>query len=363
MQTDPPAGSGPAIAIDSIDPSKFAPIEEPDEGTFLVYLNSELVWTNKSEKHATVPFEELPLPSRDRARLDPCTVRFEFTGSFKNGDRQRAEWSILSQLKTFFRRFGIENAGPGVSFPTGVGRGKFVDITIGPNNLELLTKAPLSFNKQKLEITLVGPKLPPSTIILEILDVPFQVDAKSAAQTVAFKIHERQIGKVWDIWKVEHGLTEEFSDSVGRRQYSLVVVLVPTALPSGKIAATTIINIPGYISLHRKHSDAFRILHPTQPSFTRHHVVMGELLSSRRLDSIWISRDLLPALLATSIKSSPSDHAAVSVNLRTSSAAETRGPGTWRLHRDIHLRLAFAVRLQQFSAQLDSAISYRTAPI
>ncbi|SYW81232.1 uncharacterized protein UBRO2_04149 [Ustilago bromivora] len=253
MPTDPPAETGSASAIDSIDPFKFAPIEEQDEGAFLVYLDSELVWTNKSEHHVTVPFEELSLPSRDRARLDPCTVRFEFTGSFKNGDRQKAEWSILSQLKTFFRRFGIENTGPGVSFPTGVGRGKFVDITIGPGHLELLTKAQLSFNKQKLELTLVGPKLPPSTIILEILDVPFQVDARSAAQTVAFKIHERQVGKVWDIWKVEHGLPAEFSDSNGRRQYSLVAALVPTALPSGKIAATTIISIPGYISLHCKH--------------------------------------------------------------------------------------------------------------
>ncbi|KAJ1024002.1 hypothetical protein NDA13_004833 [Ustilago tritici] len=444
MQTDPTAETGSTSTIDSIDPSKFAPIEEPDEGAFLVYLDSELVWTNKSENHVTVPFEELPLPSR-------------------------------------------------ISFPTGVGRGKFVDITIGPGHLELLTKAQLSFNKQKLELTLVSPKLPPSMIILKILDVPFQVDARSAAQTVAFKIHEQQVVKTWDIWKVEHGLPAEFSDSKGRHQYSLVAALVPTVLPSGKIAATTIISIPGYIPLHHKHclldahigllsydtgilichtdwvveevshtsystyvriqipddqpaissnvcllhvwsihappsvieniefwqsnnaglsrlqhidpdpswaaivggdwntvpclytdvfpaglhtrhlphqpfnlahlSDAFQILHPTQPSFTRHHIIMGELLSSHCLDSIWVSMDLLPALLTANTKSSPSDHAAVSISLRTSSAVETHGPDTWRLHRDIHQRPAFAEWLRRFSAQLDLAIPLCNAPI
>ncbi|SYW81233.1 uncharacterized protein UBRO2_04150 [Ustilago bromivora] len=90
---------------------------------------------------------------------------------------------------------------------------------------------------------------------------------------------------------------------------------------------------------------------------------MGELLSSRRLDSIWVSMDLLPALPTANTKSSPSDHAAVSISLRNSSAAETRGPGTWRLHRDIHLRPAFAERLRRFSAQLDLAIPLRNAPI
>lgn len=109
-------------------------------------------------------------------------------------------------------------------------------------------------------------------------------------------------------------------------------------------------------------SDAFRVLHPTWPLFTRHHIVHSDLLSSRRLDSIWISNHMLPSLISANSKPSPSDHAAVFVFLRTSVASEYRGPGTWKLHRDLHLRPAFVERLS-FAAQLDSASSVRTAPI
>ncbi|CDR88573.1 uncharacterized protein SPSC_04400 [Sporisorium scitamineum] len=247
---DQDAGVTPTID----DLALFEPIEEPDERSFDVQLHAEHIWTNRTvANHIVAPFEELPLPSCDRARLDPCSVRFEFIGPFKNADRSKAEWSILTQLKTFFRRFNVDNAGPGISFPTVVGRGNFVDITVAPLHLDRLAKAPISFNKHRLEKVLVGPKLPVSTIILEIIDIPRQLDANSAAQTVAFKLHSRDIGTVWDIWKVTILLGENLSDSAGRRQYSLVAVLVPKTLSGGKISATTKLNIPGYVSINGNH--------------------------------------------------------------------------------------------------------------
>lgn len=99
---------------------------------------------------------------------------------------------------------------------------------------------------------MVGPKLPLSTFILEILDVPLQLDGNSAAESVAFQLHSRDIGAVWDIWKVTSVLAPGLADSEGRRQYSLVAALVPTALPSGQISATTIFKVPGYLSLNGK---------------------------------------------------------------------------------------------------------------
>ncbi|KIS68784.1 uncharacterized protein UMAG_12225 [Mycosarcoma maydis] len=119
---------------------EFVLIGEPNVATNDTRLQAELIWTNRTTQHTSVPFEELTLPSRDRARLDPCTVRFAFTGTFNNGERQRAEWSIRIQLKTFFLCFDVENAGPVISFPSRVGRGKFIDITVGPEISTILPK-------------------------------------------------------------------------------------------------------------------------------------------------------------------------------------------------------------------------------
>lgn len=111
-------------------------------------------------------------------------------------------------------------------------------------------------------------------------------------------------------------------------------------------------------------SDAFRVLHPAWPLFTRHTIHFGELLSSRRLDSIFISRTILPALHSTNSKTSTSDHSAVSVVLSLFNADADDGlRGIWRLHRDIHLRPSFAGPLRRYCDSLHALTSARSAPI
>lgn len=110
-------------------------------------------------------------------------------------------------------------------------------------------------------------------------------------------------------------------------------------------------------------SDVFRVLHPGHLFFTRHHIIQGDLLSSHRLDSIWISCYLVPLLLSAHGLHSPSDHAAVSVTLKTSAAAHLRKVGPWRLHREVHLHPEFAIPMQDFSDNLHTLTSIRQAPI
>lgn len=235
---------------------RFNPVEdEPNFDSLASQVLSEHIWTNSHYKHVVVPFEHLHLPSSDRTRIKPCTARFQFMGPFKVTEQEKAKNSVLSQLKAIFARFGPRSQPLrfSISFPKGVGRGKFVDIATGPLDLDKLTKVQLIFNKHKLEFIVAGPRLPHETLILEIVDVPANLAARSAAQTVAFTLQQRDVGQVLDMWKVTSVLAPELAEIAGPSAYTLVAALLPPTLPTGEITATAIINIPGFIKLNNEH--------------------------------------------------------------------------------------------------------------
>ena len=247
--------STPAEESFADDDPRFAAVEEIDFDNLTTQRISEHVWTNSRYQHVIVPFEHLPLPSVDRTRIEPCTVRFQFTGPFKTADRDNARNSFWAQLKTFLARFGDRrNATPiQVNFPSGVGRGKFVDITSGPMDVDKIARANLTFKKHKLERIVVGPKLPPNTRILEIVDVPANLSSKSASQGVAFQLQARDVGQLLDMWKVTSSVAPEHRDIAGACDYTLVAAIRLCSLPNGAVASTTTLNLPGWLKLDNRH--------------------------------------------------------------------------------------------------------------
>lgn len=98
--------------------------------------------------------------------------------------------------------------------------------------------------------------------------------------------------------------------------------------------------------------DAFRTLHPNSAVYTRHHVVQGQLVSARRIDSIWTSHSLVPHLQSIETLPSNSDHSIVALSLRSSKQRANLGPGVWRLHREAHLQPGFDLRMSQYAQQV-----------
>lgn len=103
--------------------------------------------------------------------------------------------------------------------------------------------------------------------------------------------------------------------------------------------------------------DSFRTLHPNGVAYTRHQVTHGQLVSARRIDSIWTSHSLVPYLQSVQTSPSTSDHSVVTLSLQSSKQRTELGPGIWRLHREAHLQPGFELRLSQYVQQLPQATS------
>lgn len=103
--------------------------------------------------------------------------------------------------------------------------------------------------------------------------------------------------------------------------------------------------------------DSFRTLHPNGVAYTRHQVTDGQLVSARRIDSIWTSHSLVPYLQSVQTSPSTSDHSVVTLSLQSSKERTELGSGIWRLHREAHLQPGFELRLSQYVQQLPQATS------
>ncbi|SOV05330.1 uncharacterized protein UDID_18392 [Ustilago sp. UG-2017a] len=82
--TDNPA-TVPSIGQheDGGDETMEAPLlVEPDQRAFQPIFTGRLVWSATHSNAPIVPFEELPTPKSNCARVPPCTVRWQFTRNF-----------------------------------------------------------------------------------------------------------------------------------------------------------------------------------------------------------------------------------------------------------------------------------------
>ncbi|SPC66190.1 uncharacterized protein UHOD_11984 [Ustilago sp. UG-2017b] len=123
--TDNPA-TVPSIGQheDGGDETMEAPLlVEPDQRAFQPIFTGRLVWSATHSDAPIVPFEELPTPKSDCARVPPCTVRWQFTWNFNlNREEDIARGSLRLQAQQQLQAKGFQSPACVVNLPRGTGR-------------------------------------------------------------------------------------------------------------------------------------------------------------------------------------------------------------------------------------------------
>ncbi|CDR98901.1 hypothetical protein [Sporisorium scitamineum] len=124
--------------------------DEPDQTAIVPIYTGKHLWSGKRPTEPMPPgticapevaYEELPSPNGDRAKLPPCTVRWQFTGAFNlNRDEGIARGSFRVQVRHALAAKKMVNVDCAISFPRGTGRQKLVEITVAPDVLATLAE-------------------------------------------------------------------------------------------------------------------------------------------------------------------------------------------------------------------------------
>lgn len=146
-----------------------------------------------------VAYEELPFPRSDRAKLPPCTVCWQFTGRFSvNREEDIVCGSFCVQVRRFLTAKSATSVNCTINFPRGVGRGRFVEITIAPESLAALAEVLLVFNGSPLQQLFIGPALLKTAMVIEVLGIPNANACSKTACYIALSLHPFIC--VHDVW-------------------------------------------------------------------------------------------------------------------------------------------------------------------
>ncbi|SYW78394.1 uncharacterized protein UBRO2_02586 [Ustilago bromivora] len=191
-----------------------------------------------------VAFEELPLPKSDRAKLPPCTIRWQFTGRFNlNREEGIARGSLLVQARRYLEAKGIRQPDCLVNFPRGVGRGRYVKITVPDTQLATLSDVPLVFNGARPQRLFVGSAIPLNYLVIEILGVPHAHASLETARYIATSL--RNYVQVHDVWVAQISYA---NDPTPPADTNRLVALVSTPRGSdGGLDPTKLHAIPGFL--------------------------------------------------------------------------------------------------------------------
>lgn len=144
-------------------------------------------------------YEEFPFTNSDRTKLPPCTVRWQFTRRFSiNREEDVARGSFRVQVRRYLASKSAVNTDCTVNFPRGVGRGRFVEVTVSPENLAILAEAQLVFNGSQLQRPCVGANLPKTSLVIEVLEIPLRNAWSETAADIAILLQSH--ARVHDIW-------------------------------------------------------------------------------------------------------------------------------------------------------------------
>lgn len=143
---------------ETADPGAYL-FAEPDLESFSPIVSGMHLWASHRQNAANappagpgtlpaplVPWDDLPFPRSDRAKLAPSTIRWQFTGRFNlNCEEAVAQGSICIQVKRWLEHKGFPNPSFTVNFPRGAGRGRFVDVNVDHCQMVALADMPLVF--------------------------------------------------------------------------------------------------------------------------------------------------------------------------------------------------------------------------
>lgn len=235
------------VASDPIeDDGDVERLSEPDLDVSALIITGRHVWS-ATRSDALVPFEDLPLPKTDRAKLPPSTIRWQFTGEFSpNCDEGLALVSLRKQLKAYMAARGVKDFKCMVNFPIGTGRNKMVDITILPQHLMVASGATLVYRQSKLQRLFVGPALDFNYFVIEIKGFTYTNSTPGTATRIWAGL--RQYVKVHDIWMRQISYADDDDEPPQDQNIYLALVSVQkddeNRIDPGLLAA-----IPGYIKI------------------------------------------------------------------------------------------------------------------
>lgn len=89
-----------------------------------------------------------------------------------NREEDIARGSFHHQVRRFLVAQNVAKTDSSVNFPRGVGRGGFVEITVGSSTPTALAQVNLVFSGSPLQRLFVGPALPKTAMVVEVLGVP-----------------------------------------------------------------------------------------------------------------------------------------------------------------------------------------------
>ncbi|SYW75318.1 uncharacterized protein UBRO2_00553 [Ustilago bromivora] len=154
----------------------LAGLEEPDQNDIVLIYTGRHMWSSirPSEPGELSPplvaYEELPFLKGDRAKLPPLYC------------------PLANVAKT----------DSSVNFPRGVGRGGFVEITVGSSTPTALAQVNLVFSGSPLQRLFVGPALPKTAMVVEVLGVPASNAKNETARYIALRL--QPFVNVHDVW-------------------------------------------------------------------------------------------------------------------------------------------------------------------
>ncbi|CDR87181.1 related to Retrovirus-related POL polyprotein [Sporisorium scitamineum] len=167
------------LAAASNGPTNEITLEEPDLDSIVRVLLGKHLWAACHDKpdilapgaisKPLVPYEDLPFPKSDCAKLSNSTICWQFTGHFNlNKEEGIDQGSLVIQVQHYLELKRAKDRFFLVHFPCGVGHGRFVDIQVHQDTMPILAKAPLVFCGACLQHHLVGLSLPKTAPVIEI---------------------------------------------------------------------------------------------------------------------------------------------------------------------------------------------------
>lgn len=249
------ANNGPNSTLSSnSNPPQEAAAEtaEPSQSDIVPIYTGRHLWSAvRPTPPATlspplVAYDELPFPKSDRAKLPPCTVRWQFTGRFSlNREEDIARGSFRVQVRRFLTAKGAASVDCNVNFPRNIGRGRFVEITVAPESLATLAEVQLVFNGSPLQRLFVGPALPKTAMVVEVLGIPSANARSETARYIALSLHP--FIRVHDVWVAQISYANDPTPPEDTNRMQVLVSSV--AGTDGGIDPSKVHNIPGYIRI------------------------------------------------------------------------------------------------------------------
>ncbi|SAM83593.1 uncharacterized protein UBRO_20192 [Ustilago bromivora] len=221
-------------------------LAEPDQRAFQPIFTGRLIWSATRSDKPIAPFEELPIPKSDHARVPPCTVCWQFTHNFNlNWEEDITQGSLRLQARQQLQAKGFPSPACVVNFPRGTGCNHFVEIMVPSDQLAALSDISLVFNKTSLQRVLVGSALPRNYLALEILDIP-QTNAPTA--TTCYMAHSlKTYAQVHDVWVCQVSYP---NDPRPPADTNIFIALIST--PAGDEGGLDLVRlhaIPGYVQI------------------------------------------------------------------------------------------------------------------